>query len=213
MKINRFLLTFFAIFCLLVIFNLSSISAQAQNNDTDVYIVQRGDSLWKIAVKYQIGLSEIIAANPQFKNPDLIYPGNKVYVPLFSTVKAIEKEVVRLTNIERQKYGLTPLKHNWQLSRVARYKSEDMKNRGYFNHTSPTYGSPFKMMKDFGIRYSTAGENIAMGQRTAQDVVRGWMNSSGHRANILNRNFTEIGVGYAKNSSGRTYWTQMFIRP
>lgn len=213
MKRNRFLLTLFTIFCLLMIFNISSIHAQAQNNDTDVYIVKSGDSLWKIAVKYQVGISEIIAANPQFKNPDLIYPGDKVYVPLFSTIKAIEKEVVRLTNIQRQNNGLSPLKHNWQLSRVARYKSEDMKNRGYFSHTSPTYGSPFKMISDFGIRYSAAGENIAMGQRTAQDVVNGWMNSSGHRANILNRNFTEIGVGYAKNSSGKTYWTQMFIRP
>lgn len=213
MKKNKFLLTIFTVFCLLVLFNIGTIEAEAQTNDTDVYIVKSGDSLWRIAVRYQVGISELIAANPQFKNPDLIYPGDKVYVPLFSTVKAIEKEVVRLTNIERQKYGLSPLKHNWQLSRVARYKSEDMKNRGYFSHTSPTYGSPFKMMSDFRIKYSAAGENIAMGQRTAQDVVRGWMNSSGHRANILNKNFTEIGVGYAKNSSGRTYWTQMFIRP
>lgn len=213
MKKNKFLLTLFTVFCLLVLFNIGVIEAEAQNNDTDVYIVKSGDSLWKIAVRYQVGISEIIAANPQFKNPDLIYPGDKVYVPLFSTIKAIEKEVVRLTNIERQRYGLSPLKHNWQLSRVARYKSEDMKNKGYFSHTSPTYGSPFKMMRDFRIKYSAAGENIAMGQRTAQDVVRGWMNSSGHRANILNKNFTEIGVGYAKNSSGRTYWTQMFIRP
>ncbi|MCT4563143.1 MAG: SafA/ExsA family spore coat assembly protein [Maledivibacter sp.] len=196
-----------------MIFSLGNVHAQAQNNDTDVYIVKSGDSLWKIAVKYQVGISEIISANPQFKNPDLIYPGDKVYIPLFSTVKAIEKEVVRLTNIQRQNYGLPPLKHNWQLSRVARYKSDDMRNKGYFSHTSPTYGSPFKMITDFGIRYSTAGENIAMGQRTAQDVVTGWMNSSGHRANILSKNFTEIGVGYSKNSSGRTYWTQMFIRP
>jgi len=213
LKKYRFLLTIITVFCLLMIFNVNNAHAQPTNGDYDVYTVQRGDSLWKIAVKYQVGISEIIAANPQFKNPDLIYPGDKVYIPLFSTVKAIEKEVVRLTNLERQKAGLSPLKHNWELSRVARYKSEDMSNRGYFSHTSPTYGSPFTMMKNFGIRYSTAGENIAMGQRTAQAVVTGWMNSSGHRANILSRNFTEIGVGYAKNASGRIYWTQMFIRP
>ncbi|WP_432409698.1 SafA/ExsA family spore coat assembly protein [Wukongibacter sp. M2B1] len=196
-----------------MIFNISSADAAQAQNDTDVYIVKKGDSLWKIAVRYQVGISEIIAANPQFKNPNLIYPGNKVYVPLFSTVKSIEQEVIRLTNLERQKAGLAAYKHNWELSRVARYKSEDMVNRGYFSHTSPTYGSPFQMMKSFRISYSAAGENIAMGQKTAQAVVQGWMNSSGHRANILSKNFTQIGVGYAKNSNGTIYWTQMFIRP
>ncbi len=211
MKKYRFLFAFLTVFCLLTIFNISSVDAQ-QQNDTDVYIVQKGDSLWKIAVKYQVGLSEIIAANPQFKNPNLIYPGNKVYVPLFSTVKAIEKEVIRLTNLERQKAGLSPLGHNWEVSRVARYKSEDMRNNGYFSHTSPTYGSPFTMLKNFGIRYTAAGENIAMGQPTAQAVVQGWMNSSGHRTNILSKSFNQIGVGYAKSPKGRIYWTQMFIR-
>ncbi|WP_432667620.1 SafA/ExsA family spore coat assembly protein [Wukongibacter baidiensis] len=196
-----------------MVFNINSVNAAQAQNDTDVYIVKKGDSLWKIAVRYQVGISEIIAANPQFKNPDLIYPGDKVYVPLFSNVKAIEQEVIRLCNLERQKAGLPAYSHNWQLSRVARYKSEDMANRGYFSHTSPTYGSPFQMMKNFKIKYSAAGENIAMGQRTAQAVVQGWMNSSGHRANILSRNFTQIGVGYAKNSKGTIYWTQMFIRP
>ncbi|WIF96142.1 SafA/ExsA family spore coat assembly protein [Caminicella sporogenes] len=192
---------------------MNSAYAQPSTNDYDVYIVQKGDSLWKISLKYQVGLSEIIAANPQFKNPNLIYPGNKVYVPLFTTIKNIEQEVIKLTNLERQKYGLSPLKHNWELSRVARYKSEDMKNKGYFSHISPTYGSPFEMMKAFNINYRAAGENIAKGQRSAQEVVNAWMHSSGHRANILNKNFTEIGVGYAIDSKGVRYWTQMFIKP
>ena len=96
---------------------------------------------------------------------------------------------------------------NWELSRVARYKSQDMKDKGYFSHTSPTYGSPFDMMKKFGITYRTAGENIAKGQRTPQAVVNAWMNSSGHRANILNSSFTQIGVGYVADGN---YWTQMF---
>jgi uncharacterized YkwD family protein/spore coat assembly protein SafA len=178
---------------------------------TTTYIVQPGDSLWKIAVRYQVGLSEIIRANPQFSNPNLIFPGQKVTIPLYSDVKSIENQVVQLTNQQRARYGLPPLAHDWQLSRVARYKSADMRDKHYFSHTSPTYGSPFTMMKNFGISYHTAAENIAAGQRTPQEVVNSWMNSPGHRANILNRNMTHIGVGYAKGGSYGHYWTQMFI--
>lgn len=177
------------------------------------YTVQPGDSMWKIAVKYQIGISEIIGANPQVKNPSLIYPGQKLAIPSIDDVKALENEVIRLVNAERTKRGLQPLKANWELSRVARYKSQDMINKGYFGHTSPTYGSPFKMMESFGIRFSAAGENIAYGQRTPQEVMNGWMNSPGHRSNILSPSYTEIGVGAAKSKNGTLYWTQMFIKP
>jgi uncharacterized YkwD family protein len=86
-----------------------------------------------------------------------------------------------------------------------------MIDKNYFSHTSPTYGSPFDMMKNFGITYSTAGENIAAGQATPKEVVNAWMNSEGHRKNILSSQFTEIGVGYAKGGSYGHYWTQMFI--
>ncbi|MBO5315711.1 MAG: SafA/ExsA family spore coat assembly protein [Clostridia bacterium] len=191
-----------SVFALLFVF---SIGAFAMGTHT----VAKGDSLWKIAVKYQVGLSEIKAANPQIKNYDLIYPGDLINIPSKdATVSSYESEVVRLVNIERQKNGLSPLKEDWQLSRVARYKSEDMRDRGYFSHTSPTYGSPFDMMRAFGISYRSAGENIAKGQQSPEAVVRAWMNSSGHRANILSKSFTHIGVGYAKQGH---YWTQMFI--
>lgn len=176
-----------------------------------VYTVQPGDSLWKIAVRYQVGLSEIIQLNPQFKNPALIYPGQKVNIPNFDATKSIENQVVQLTNQERAKYGLKPLVADWELARVARYKSADMRDRNYFSHTSPTYGSPFDMMKNFGISYRSAGENIAAGQRTAQEVVTAWMNSEGHRKNILSTGYTHIGVGYAQGGSKQHYWTQMFI--
>ncbi|MEL7565468.1 MAG: SafA/ExsA family spore coat assembly protein [Dehalobacterium sp.] len=199
--------TFSFLFCLILFF---SVSAYAQETN---YIVQSGDSMWKIAVKYQIGVSEIIQANHQISNPDLIYPGQKIIIPALDQTKSQENEVIRLVNIERQKNGLTPLKANWELSRVARYKSKDMAEKNYFSHTSPTYGSPFKMMTDFGLTYSAAGENIAMGQKTPADVMKGWMNSSGHRANILNSTYTEIGVGLAVNKNGQNYWTQMFIKP
>ena len=173
------------------------------------HTVVRGDTMWKIAVKYQVGISEMISANPQIANPNLIYPGQKLNIPLTdSSVTSYEERVIELVNQERANYGLSALKANWELSRVARYKSQDMHDRKYFSHTSPTYGSPFDMMKSFGISYKSAGENIAMGYKTPEEVVNGWMNSSGHRANILNFSFTHIGVGYVKDGN---YWTQMFI--
>ena len=189
----------------LVLFITLSVSAAAATQ----YTVVKGDSLWKIAVKYQIGLSEIISANPQIKNPDLIYPGDIINVPsIDSGILSYEQEVVDLVNQIRKNHGLKPLTVNWQLSRVARYKSQDMLDKKYFSHTSPTYGSPFDMIKAFNISYRTAGENIAMGYTTPSAVVNGWMNSTGHRANILNANYTQIGVGYVANGH---YWTQMFI--
>lgn len=171
--------------------------------------VVSGDTMWKLAVKYQVGTGEIIAANPQISNPDLIYPGQVLIIPQTdSKVSAYEAEVVRLVNEIRKENGLQPLTANWELSRVARYKSQDMKDKGYFSHTSPTYGSPYQMIRAFGLSFRTAGENIAMGYSTPQAVVNGWMNSSGHRANILNASYKQIGVGYVAQGN---YWTQMFI--
>lgn len=177
------------------------------------YTVRSGDTMWKIAQKYQVGISEILAKNPQLKNPSLIYPGQRLTIPSSTAVTAYENEVIRLTNAERTKRGLPALKANWQLSRCARYKSQDMINKNYFAHQSPTYGSPFDMIESFGISMAAGGENIAMGQRTPQEVVTAWMNSPGHRSNILSTAYTEIGVGLAKAKSGTCYWTQMFIRP
>ena len=124
---------------------------------------------------------------------------------------SFQKEVLRLVNVERSKVGLKELTLNTELSNVATLKSQDMANKNYFSHTSPTYGSPFDMMKKFNISYKTAGENIAKGQTTPAQVVEAWMNSEGHRANILSSKFTDLGVGVAKNSNGTIYWTQMFI--
>lgn len=119
-----------------------------------------------------------------------------------------EQQVVQLTNKQRTSHGLKPLKIDPTLSKMARDKSQDMANNHYFSHTSPTYGSPFNMMKQYGISYSYAGENIAEGQQTPQEVVNAWMNSPEHRANILNPHYTQIGVGYAANGN---IWTQDFI--
>ena len=119
-------------------------------------------------------------------------------------------QVVNLVNQQRQKAGLSGLKSDSELTRLAQLKAEDMAAKGYFSHTSPTYGSAFDMLKKAGYSYRTAGENIAMGQETAESVMNGWMNSSGHRANILGSGYTKIGVGYAVNAKGTPYWVQIF---
>ncbi|MGL4797039.1 MAG: CAP domain-containing protein [Paraclostridium sp.] len=121
-----------------------------------------------------------------------------------------QQEVVDLVNKERTSRGLKPVVFNGELSKVATIKSQDMIDKNYFDHNSPTYGSPFDMMKKFGISYKAAGENIAMGQKTPAQVMNSWMNSDGHRKNILSPDFTELGVGIASNGSS-LYWTQMFI--
>jgi len=125
-----------------------------------------------------------------------------------ANVSQAVQQVIDLTNEQRRKNGLPALQADTKLNSVAQMKSVDMQQKGYFSHTSPTYGSPFDMMRDQGVTYKTAGENIAQGQRTPQEVVNAWMNSEGHRKNILSRDFTHIGVGY--ETSGN-HWTQMFI--
>lgn len=129
-----------------------------------------------------------------------------------SNLSANAQEVIKLVNKERNAAGLSALAENSRLSEVAQAKAEDMMKNGYFSHISPTYGSPFEMMKTFGITYKSAGENIAKGQKTPAAVMNGWMNSSGHRTNILNASYEQIGAGFCKDSSGVAYWVQMFIR-
>ncbi len=127
-----------------------------------------------------------------------------------SSVSSYEQKVVELVNVERQKSGLSSLTLDTSISNIARMKSADMANNNYFAHQSPTYGSAGDMLTKYGVKWSAWGENIASGQRTPQEVVTAWMNSPGHRANIMSTNFSKIGVGYAVNSNGTPYWTQMF---
>lgn len=183
------------------------------NSRATIYTVRPGDTLWKIASLYEVGISELIKENPQISNPDLIYIGEQIRIPAQGTYREMEREIIRLVNDERAKRGLPRVEENWQISRVARIKSEDMINNNYFSHNSPIYGSPFKMLSSFGINYTQAAENIALGQLTARQVMDSWMNSPGHRANILNANYNQIGVGVArKGSQGPFYFTQIFVK-
>lgn len=128
------------------------------------------------------------------------------------TVSKYEQEVIHLVNEERKKHHLNPLKVDLKLSQLSRQKSEDMRDKNYFDHTSPTYGKPCDHMKKEGVEYRYCGENIAAGYKTPEEVMEAWMNSKGHRENILSPDYTHIGVGYAEGGGEYgTYWTQQFI--
>lgn len=188
--------------------------------DKSSYTVIKGDTMWGISQKYGVDLNELIKNNPQITNPSLIYPGQMINLPVDATpttpttnnLKEMESEVIRLVNNERERMGISPLRENSELSRVARIKSEDFINNNYFTHNSPIYGTPFEMLNNFKIPFTAAAENIASGQKTPTEVMQTWMNSPGHRSNILNETFNQIGVGVARDNSGTLYWTQLFIR-
>ncbi|MCU0501377.1 MAG: CAP domain-containing protein [Anaerolineae bacterium] len=148
---------------------------------------------------------------------------NTIYLPLVvrpaSTVHPYATRVVELVNQARAKEGCAPLAMNAALNNAALRHSEDMARNDFFSHTGSDGSSPWDRMEREGYQWSRAGENIAIGYVTPEDVMDGWMNSAGHRANILNCNFRDIGVGYAylANDSGqvnyRHYWTQDFGAP
>lgn len=221
------------LFLLLLVALVFGFSAEAS---AKVITVQKGDTMWKIAQRYNVPFSEVVRLNKQHHvDINLIHPNDKIYLPEKGTgtgtnqhsasdniahgnETAVQTEipsqaeaVLNLVNAERKKQGLTALKLSQELTNVATIKSKDMAENGYFDHTSPTYGSPFQMMQRFGISYRSAGENIAAGQRTPDEVMQAWMASSGHRANILNKSYTELGVGYYKGGKYGVYWTQEFI--
>ncbi|WP_425262329.1 CAP domain-containing protein [Paenibacillus pectinilyticus] len=190
---------------------------------TATHTVSGNDTMWLISKQYGVSLTTLIQANPQVANPNIIWAGMKINIPSSSssnasnagkqttvtpapTQSSFASQVVTLVNQERTKAGLRPLTSNAALTAMALDKAKDMYNNGYFDHTSPTYGSPFDMMTKYGIQYSYAGENIAKGQQTPEAVMTAWMNSSGHRANILSPNFTQIGVAYYNGE-----WVQDFI--
>ncbi len=121
-----------------------------------------------------------------------------------------EMEVFNLINQKRTSAGLAKLKIDDETQNVARIKAKDMVDSNYFSHTSPTYGSPFDMLKSFKVSYKTAGENIA-GNSSNSKAVEAWMNSEGHKANILNSSFNYTGIGVVNGSKYGKIYVQMFI--
>ena len=127
-----------------------------------------------------------------------------------SSLSSDEQEVFNLINQQRANNGLAALKIDSEVQRVARIKAQDMVNNNYFAHESPTYGTPFQMLQSFKISYRSAGENIA-GNSSNSGAVNAWMNSSGHRANILNSSFTYTGIGVVSSPKYGKIYVQMFI--
>ena len=127
-----------------------------------------------------------------------------------SSLTADELEVFNLINQQRKNNGLSELKVDNEVQRVAKIKAQDMVNKNYFSHTSPTYGSPFDMLKSFRVSYKTAGENIA-GNSSNSAAVNAWMNSSGHKANILNSSYNYTGIGVVSSQKYGKIYVQMFI--
>ena len=168
----------------------------------DWYIVQvEGDYIGEVSKKY---------VKPIYSNTsnDQGNAGGKTTSN--SNISADEKEVLNLINNQRSQYGLKPLEIDYELQRVAKIKAQDRVDNNYFAHESPVYGTPFNMIKNFGISYKTAGENIA-GNYTNNGAVTAWMNSQGHRANILNGSFTYTGIGVVNSSKYGKIYVQMFI--
>ena len=121
-----------------------------------------------------------------------------------------EQEVFDLINAKRAEAGLAALKIDSEVQNVARVKAKDMVDNNYFSHNSPTYGSPFEMIKNYGITYKAAGENIA-GNSSNSGAVNAWMNSEGHKANILSNNYNYTGIGVVSSPKYGKIYVQMFI--
>ena len=169
------------------------------------YIVQvQGDYIGAVSKKY---IKPIYPNNTSNSNNAGTQNNNTV---TSSQMNSDEQEVFNLINKQRTDNGLQALKNDNEVQRVARIKVQDMVNNGYFSHQSPTYGSPFDMLKSFGISYKSAGENIA-GNSSNSGAVTAWMNSSGHRANILNSSYNYTGVGVVSSSKYGKMYVQIFL--
>lgn len=123
-------------------------------------------------------------------------------------VQEAAEAVTSLVNAARRDAGLSELELDADLCAAAQARAQEIAQS--FSHTRPDGSSCFTILEEFGVSYRAAGENIAMGQRTPEEVMDGWMNSSGHRANILNGTFTSIGVGYYVDGAGAAHWVQIF---
>ncbi|MGJ7923086.1 CAP domain-containing protein [Neobacillus sp. LXY-4] len=176
------------------------------------YTIKPGDTLWKISVLHSVELDELIRINPQVNNPELIYPGQMIFVPgVGKQINIEQQKMLSLLNDERKKRGLAPVYLDPRLSMIAEKKSVDMRVNKYVAHTSPSYGNPTTMLETFQIPFKQVLENVGAGPKTAEEMVLTWMNSQVTMNNILDKNATHVGIGYAKGGLHGHYWTTIMI--
>nr|WP_245746107.1 CAP domain-containing protein [Evansella caseinilytica] len=202
--------TLLLLFAMLFLLPMTNANAQIKffnEPPFEHYKVSKGDSFWFIGQRYNVDYRELMRLNPEI-DPYNMQVGEVIRLKAAAEHHTqFEDQVVQLVNRERANRGLGALNHRADVKNVAHKKAEDMINSNYFSHTSPNYGSPFDMLRTFGISYQSAAENIAKGQTTPEQVMNSWMNSSGHRQNILNGSFDAIGVGFYRGA-----WVQIFIK-
>ncbi|QUH26697.1 CAP domain-containing protein [Serpentinicella alkaliphila] len=193
----------------------STVYRVVYNPNTNVVRTSSNYSITQILQRYNIRVAPVQQTSTPIQQPQA--PATQPQAPVQQqpqqnvsnarhSLTANEVKLVELVNSARANAGLAPLAIDVDLSYVARVKSQDMHDNKYFSHTSPTYGSPFDMMKKFGIQYRSAAENIAR-TSSVESAHNGFMNSEGHRKNIMNPRFTHIGIGIYNG-----YYTQMFIQ-
>ncbi|KON89224.1 hypothetical protein AF332_22055 [Sporosarcina globispora] len=181
------------------------------------YRVEKKDTLWEIALRFQKDLQDIVISNPQIENPDLIFPGEIIIIPDHGRKIAIpkmdvnENALIELANEKRKELRLKPLSVDLHLAGAAKKKSLDMMKFEYVSHNSPTYGNPTVMLRNQQISFLTVKENIGAGYKTADEMFAAWMNSSVHRENILSKSATHIGTGYVQGGLHGHYWTIFIV--
>jgi len=146
---------------------------------------------------------------PEVETPEQEKPETPEQEENNSSVHAYVLRIVELVNEERAKAGLKPVALKEDVTAAAQVRA--IESEVSFSHTRPNGTGFSTALKEAGVSYRGAGENIAWGQKSPEEVMKGWMNSAGHRANILNERFTAIGVGYHQNNKGVNYWSQLFI--
>lgn len=176
------------------------------------YIVHYGDTFWNISIRYSIKLADLINVNSHVENPNMIYPGDKIYIPHISEMNNQVESLYALINAERRKKGLKPLKIDIKLNTAAQVKAEDMRIHQYVAHKSPTYGNPNLMLEAFKIPSTYVQENIGAGLATPEEMFSSWMNSSIHREKLMDENLATIGIGYAEGGLHNYYWTVLMVK-
>lgn len=178
------------------------------------YLVQSGDTMWKISIKHNVQLETLLAENPQVKNPKLIYPGYIIFIPEKHGRSPIDQEnrqLFELLNKERSKANLQPIQMDEKLMIAAQKKSIDMKEHEYVAHISPTYGNPKDMLEALHVPFHLVRENVGAGPKSPEEMLQTWVNSPVNYNNILDEKVTHVGIGNAKGGLHGTYWTIILI--